>query len=206
MFRRTTYLLAIALLLAACGESGFSPEEQLTEEDVQSLAQEVDATVMGMLDDFFGSPGPGPAGAAALAHDPVVWTYSFERSRSCHDGGTVTLAGSGTRTWDRDAKTYDVESSGTKTRDDCAFPRGDVTITLNGTGEWTHERHYLERAPTGTWITTIVGDFDWAKSTGTSGNCSYDLTVTIDTAENTRTLTGTYCGRDIDRTRTWRDG
>jgi hypothetical protein len=76
---------------------------------------------------------------------------------------------------------------------------------LTGGGDWTHERHYVDRAPFGTWVTAYAGDFAWSKSTGKSGNCSFDLTRTIDTAENTLTLIGKVCRREIDRSRTWRD-
>ena len=41
-------------------------------------------------------------------------------------------------------------------------------------------------------------------STGESGSCFYELARTIDTAENTRILTGTLCGDEVDRTETWR--
>ena len=115
------------------------------------------------------------------------------------------VAGSGTRTWDGETKTTDVASSGTKTRTDCAHVRGETTITLNGSSAWTHERHYVARTPTGNWITTWAGSFDWAKSSGESGNCAISLTRTVDTAANTVSLVGTFCGRDVDRSRTWRD-
>ena len=206
MFKRATFLLTSgAVFLAACGDSVTAPADQLSEEDIQFLAQEVDATIMGLLDGFFSSSTALPDRAPALTHEPLVWTYAFERSRSCHDGGTVAVAGSGTRTWDRAARTYDVESSGTKTRTHCAFTRDDVVITLNGSGTWTHERHYQDHAPTGIWITTYAGSFDWSKSSGESGSCDYHLTATVDTAANTRTLVGTYCGKEINNSRTWRD-
>ena len=101
--------------------------------------------------------------------------------------------------------TFDVESSGTSTRADCAYTdAGGVVITLDGEGTWTHERHYTDYAPSGTWITAYEGSFDWTKSTDESGNCTYDLTKTIDTAANTRSLVGTSCGNTIDNTRDWR--
>ena len=61
-------------------------------------------------------------------------------------------------------------------------PATTVLITLDGIGAWTHERHFLEGEPTGMRITTWVGSFDWSKDTGESGNCTYDLTRTVDTA------------------------
>ena len=126
MFRRTIFLLISGVVfLAACSDDvtsgdGTSPEDELTRDDAQFVADLIDATASGILNDFFDSSTSDPASAPALTHEPVVWTRSFERSRPCHDGGTLTVAGSGTSTWDGEAKTYDVVSSGTKTRAACA--------------------------------------------------------------------------------------
>jgi hypothetical protein len=201
-------LLSGVLFLAACADDGTAPEpeEILMGDDAQFVANLIDITTSGVLNDFFDFSGSDPANGPALGHEPVVWTRSFERSRACHEGGTLTVAGSGTSTWDGEAKTYDVVSSGTKTRAACAHARDDVIITLTGEANWTHERHYADHAPTGTWITTYLGGFNWAKSTGESGDCYYNLTRTIDTAENTRTLSGTLCGEEVNRSETWRDG
>ena len=206
MFRRLTCLFVSGVVsLTACGDDGTSPEDQLTGEEVLFVADLIDATSAGVLNDFFDSSGGDPANSPALTHEPVVWTRTFERSRPCHDdGGTLTVAGTGTSVWDAAAVTYDVVSSGTKTRTDCAYTRDTVVITLNGNANWTHERHYLNYAPTGTWITTYVGSYDWTRSTGETGSCTYDLTRTVDTAASTRTLIGTSCGNDINRADTWR--
>ncbi len=201
--RTVTLLVAGALLLTAC-ESGTAPEPQLGDQDAQLLSTESDAMLATMLNGLFGGFNGAPAAVASPSHVDVVTTWSFTRTRTCRAGGSATLTGEGTRERDDVAGTVDVTASGTKTRDPCGFIRGDVTITVDGSGDWTHERHFLDRAPTGTWITTWTGEFSWAKSTGQSGSCSHDLTVTIDTEANTRTLTGTHCGREIDRTRTWR--
>ena len=205
MFRGLTCLLVSGVIsLAACGDDGTSPEDQLTVEEVEFVANLIDSSSSDALDDFFDSSGGDPAGAPALIHAPVVWTRTFERSRPCHDGGTLTVTGTGESAWDEAAVTYDVDGGGRKNRTDCAYTRNDVVITLNGSADWTHDRHYLNYAPTGTWISTFVGSYDWTKSTGESGSCTYDLTRTVDTATNTRTLTGTSCGNVIDRTDTWR--
>ena len=213
MFRGLSCLLVSGVVsLAACGDDGTSPEDELTVsdeltmEEVQFVADLIDATSSGILDDFFDSSGGDPATAPALTHGPVVWTRTFVRSRLCHDRGTLTVVGTtGTSVWDAAAVTYDVDGSGTKNRTDCTYTRGDgVQITLDGDADWTHERHYLNYAPTGTWITTYVGGYVWTKGTGESDSCTYSLTRTVDTAMNTRTLTGTSCGNDINRSDTWR--
>ena len=182
MFRSLTCLLVSgAVFLAACGDDGTEPEDVLTEGDAQFVADLIDTSADGVLNDFFDSSGSDPESAPALTHGPIVWTRTFERSRACHVAGTLTIAGMGTSTWDAGAVTYDVDSEGT----------------------WTHERHYADFAPAGIWITAYEGSFAWSK-TGGNGNCTYDLVRTIDTAANTRSLTGTSCGTTVDNTRTWR--
>ena len=42
----------------------------------------------------------GPAAAPALTHESTTTTVSFERTRDCHEGGTLVLAGNLTRVWD----------------------------------------------------------------------------------------------------------
>jgi hypothetical protein len=205
MLKHATCLLAVGtLFLAACGESVTAPEPQLNDADITFLTELSDADLASMLNDFLGTDTDGPSSAPAQSGHRVT-TRSWEKTRDCRAGGHVTIAGSSTRTWHRETKTYDVASSGTKTRTDCARVRGETTITLNGSMAWTHERHYVARAPVGNWITAWAGSFDWAKSSGESGTCAISLTRTVDTAANTVSPVGTFCGRDVDRSRTWRD-
>lgn len=205
MFRSLTCLLVSgAVFLAACGDDGTEPGDVLTEADAQFVADLIDTSADGVLNDFFDSSGSDPENAPALTHGPIVWTRTFERSRACHVAGTLTIAGMGTSTWDAGAVTYDVDSEGTATRAGCAYTdAGGVVITLDSEGTWTHERHYADFAPAGIWITAYEGSFSWSK-TGGNGNCTYDLVRTVDTAANTRSLTGTSCGTTVDNTRTWR--
>ena len=131
MFRGLTCLLVSGVVsLAACGDDGTSPEDDLTVEEVEFVASLIDASSSGVLDDFFDQSGGDPVDAPALAHGPVVWTRTFSRSRPCHDAGTLTVAGTGESIWDATAVTYDVESSGTKNRTDCTYTLDGVEITL----------------------------------------------------------------------------
>ena len=105
MFRRLTcWLVSGVVFLAACGDDGTSPEDGLTQDDAQFVADQIDAEVAGLLNDLFGSGEFGPPSAPALTHGPVVSTHTFERTRPCRDGGTLTVAGGGTRTSDHEAR------------------------------------------------------------------------------------------------------
>ena len=207
MFRRLTCLLVSGVVfLAACGDDGTSSDDVFTEGDALAAADLIDATTDGVLNDFFDSSGSDPESAPALTDVPVTWTRAFERSRPCHNGGTLTIAGGGTSVWDATAVTYDVDSNGTSTRAACGFTNNvGVVIELTGDGTWTHERYYTGFAPSGTWITAYAGSFDWLNtSTLEENSCTYDLTRTVDTAANTRTLTGTSCNQVVDKSGTWR--
>ena len=201
MSPRSWMLAAAVLSLGAC-QAATAPDEALSAADAQFLAEALDGSGSGIIDGLFLSGGPAAAPASVPGSSTTRLT--FERTRTCQEGGTHVLAGTITRVWDGEAETYDVEGSGTKTHTDCAFARGDATVTVDGIGAWTHERHYVAHEPAGVWLTTWVGSFDWAKSTGESGDCSHDLTRTVDTAANTVTLVGAFCGNDVDRSRTWR--
>ena len=207
MFKRSTFALAMcALTLTACDEDTLAPEDGLSELDVQFLALEIDAALGGVLDDYYATSANGPSGVEAQAAEPVTTTYSYDRTRECSAGGSMAIAGTGTRVVDREAGTVDVTGTGTRTRTDCARSRGDVTLTTNGTGVFSHERHWAVREATGTWTRTQSGDFDWTRSSGESGSCSYALTTTVDTGAGTASTTGTICGREIDRSASWDRG
>ena len=78
MFRRMTgLLLSGVVFLAACADDGTSPEDVLTPDDAQFVANMIDATASGVLNDFFDSSASDPASAPALSHGPVVWTRAF---------------------------------------------------------------------------------------------------------------------------------
>lgn len=56
-------------------------------------------------------------------------------------------------------------------------------------------------ALSGPQTATHKGSFSWAR-TGGSGTCDVDLTSTYDPDTRTATVTGTFCGIDVNVTRT----
>ena len=73
MLRQRTCLLVFGVVfLGACGGNGTSPEDGLTVEDAQFVAERIDLTTSGVLDDFFDNSGGDPTTAPALTHEPVV--------------------------------------------------------------------------------------------------------------------------------------
>jgi hypothetical protein len=206
--------LVLTFAVAAC-DSATTPGDPLDPADALFLAELMDASLSELIDDSVNdddldssdpavSSSASASVAGATSGQPVVWHRTWEEWRDCPDGGRLTVAGSGTSTWDPSAASTDVEASGTQTRDECAHTRNGVVITLDGSAAWTHERHHRNHTPSGVWITTYLGGFDWIKSTGKSGSCFIDLTRTVDTEANTRRLHGTFCGSEVDKTVAWR--
>ena len=210
MLKKSSLTLASICFIGAC-ESATDPAaevQNLSSADVQFLADQIDILTSSLLDDVLGSNPVDPSQVGTLHHEPIIWNHTFEKSRACHDGGTLTVAGTGTKTWDPEDRTYDVDLGGTKTREQCAHTRSDefedVVITLTGVADWMHDRHYLKGDPSGEWVTTWVGSWNWSKSTGTSGHCTYDIVKTIDTDANTKAITGVMCGNEVNKVSTWK--
>lgn len=202
MSRRLRLLPVLALSLGACSQpTAPTADAVLPAADAEFLAVSLDDGVASLLDGLFVSGGPAAAPAPAILSSSS--TVTFERTRDCAEGGTLTLAGTLHRVWDGEARTYDVDGSGTKTRADCGVHFRGAIYTVDGGGDWTHERHYLEGARAGVWRTTYAGDFDWAKSTGESGSCEFDLTRVYDVATKTLTLDGFFCSTEIHNSRTF---
>ena len=77
MSRRLSHLLVpCAVFLAACADSVISPESEneLTQDDAQFVAEMIDATAAGLLNDFFDSSQSDPA-AGAFA---IGWLFSAD--------------------------------------------------------------------------------------------------------------------------------
>jgi len=135
----------------------------------------------------------------------------FTRTRSCPLGGQVVITGTREREWDREAGTGSMTMELTRSHEDCARPfdsteDGATVITLNGavaataTHEWQMgERHGLQTM-------TMAGELAWETDDGRSGTCVIDVTASFDPETHTRTVTGTFCDREIDRSSAWQHG
>ena len=200
----------VVLALAACVESGTGPssdDSRLSADEAQTLAAEFGAQDAATLGDF-GTPsfsltadGTAPAAAATTA------TTSFTRTRTCPLGGSVTVQGTRTHTFDREARSASHAFNATRTENACAFAarRGEgATLTITGTPNTVlTASHAVTNGVPGVGTATKKGSFAWTRSTGQSGTCTVDLTQTWDPASRTYTLKGTFCNQSVDLTRTW---
>ena len=215
MYRRNWTGMALAALFAfttACHDDSTGPvvtSEDLNDAEAADVA-EMAADQIDLLLDAETEANPSIVAveqgqAISFSMAPVTTNFSWNRERECRDGGMVSASGEGTHVADRETGEVTIDFSGNKTITDCARVRGDVVITLNGSGTFSGHRHKVNGQFEGLQTNDASGSFSWVTSDGRSGSCEYDLHVEWDPGTGVKTITGFVCEKEINRTVT-RDG
>src|SRR5437773_1283673 len=206
---KQSYLVCSAgliLAIAACSDStGLS--NGIGQEDANQLAADMDAiSTLGTND-----VGLGPSfttivdvsGSTASASGPTTIENDFKVTKQCPKGGQVVIAGRITGTGDRTTHSLSLETVATRTDTDCAFETKHGVLTVNGNPNiaFDGKLNIVNAALSGLQTATHKGSFTWAR-TGGSGTCDVDLSSSYDPATHTATVTGTFCGRTVNVTRT----
>jgi hypothetical protein len=195
--------LAAVLALAACDKGITGPggsSSQLSAADVQALASETGDQDGAFLDGFggpsFNKTPSGPQFATTV-------TTTFTRTRTCPQGGNVTLAGTVTHTADGATRSGSTAFSATRTENACAFNRNGVAVTITGNPntQLTASQSWSNGVP-GVRTATKVGSFNWTRD-GKSGTCNVNVTATWTPATHTLHVEGTFCNQTVNVTRTW---
>jgi hypothetical protein len=193
-------VLAACLTLAACDDSTGPQDEELGAASAEDLATFV-----------VGLDASGGAEYGMTSDPRRTGTHTFTRSGPCPAGGTHTMSGSSTSTFDAATRVLSTTWSHTQTHDDCAVThkRGDQeitavidgSVTVDGSASYeipeTRGAHrkilsYTSRRTGST--TTTIGD--------RTRTCAIDLTQTYDPATGQFTVKGTMCGREVNVTYT----
>jgi hypothetical protein len=209
MFRQSYLVCSAGLImaLAACDQStGLSTD--ISQADANQLAADMDAvSTLGEAD--FGL-GPsfsvivdGSGASASVSAVPITINNSFTVTKQCPQGGQVVIAGTTVGTGDRDTHSLTLETNATRTDTNCAFETRHGVLTLNGNPNIAYEGNLniVNGALSGLQTQTHKGSFTWAR-TGGSGNCDVDVTSSFDPATRTVTVTGSFCGHNVNVTRT----
>lgn len=209
MLKQSYLVCSAALLLAvaACNDSTGAPGS-ISQADANQLASDVDAvstlgtTDFGLGASFSVSVDPS-ASAAAVVAAPFPINTQFTVTKQCPRGGQVAIVGSIIGTSDRTLHNLSVEAVATRTDTDCAFDTRDGVLTLNGNPNIAYDGklNIVSGVLSGLQTQTHKGSFKWAR-TGGSGTCDVDLASSFDPATHTVTVTGTFCGRTVNVTRT----
>ncbi len=200
--RKVTKLIgAMTLVLTVAGgcEDSAGPSSDLDVEEVTLLALETDGLTGLMVDDLM--VGLGIIGLDPSGVGPRQGSGPFTRTRDCPAGGTITVSGTVERTANEGVVEWNVEGNGTWAN--CARTRRELTLTINGQFEFESHRKHVNGAPEGPQTSSKSGSYTWTRSDGKSGTCEFSVTSTRDPEAGTRTVKGTVCGREIDRTVEW---
>jgi hypothetical protein len=195
----------LILALAACSDS--TGVNGITAADASQLAADLDATsTLGIIDVGLGpsfSVSVDGSGGAASVSAPTTFDNQFTVTRQCPKGGQAVLAGHVTGTGDRTTHSLSVESIATRTDSQCAFETRNGVLTLSGNPNivFDGKLNIVNGALSGPQTATHKGSFTWARDGG-SGACDVDLTSVYDPATHTATVTGKFCGIDVNVTRT----
>jgi hypothetical protein len=203
---RKSYLICSAglfLAIAACDQStGLSTT--ISQAAANSLAANMDAiSTLGPADVGLGATfaisAPGSVSTTAITVDPVSITVT----RQCPKGGQVVIAGTISGSGDPTTRSFSLEAVATRTDTNCAFQTEDGVLTLNGNPNIAYDAklNVVNGALSGLQTQTHKGSFKWAR-TGGSGTCDVDLSSSYDPATHTATVTGTFCGKIVNVTRT----
>ena len=208
MFKQSYLVCSAALVLAvaACDQStGLSGS--LSQADANQLAADMDAvSTLGTSDFGLGasfSVNVGSGSAAATVSAPIAINNQFTVTKQCPEGGQVVIAGSVVGTGDRTTHNLTLETNATRTDTNCAFQTRNGVLTINGNPNLTFKGNLniVNGLPSGVQTQTHKGSFTWAR-VGGSGTCDVDLTSSFDPATHTATVTGSFCGRTVNVTRT----
>jgi len=201
MKNRMWLIVSLIAFTAACSD-GFGPADGVDAEEAASIALDTDA-ITGEI--IFGQMLLAGFGTELATSAGDGEPRTFSRTRPCQAGGSIELSGSIERTVTAE-RTVEFDASAQGTWNDCARTRRDITRTIDGEFSITSHRKIVNGQAAGPQTTTKQGQFSWTTSNGKSGECAFNVTSTRLPEEGTRTVQGTVCGREIDRTVTWSRG
>ena len=207
MNSRSLYLAAAAMAFGvmACN-STTEPVTGIDQIDANQLANDVDAVSLLALGDagasslsplFSLSPSDAPLASVSAVN------RSFTNTHSCPVSGSVTVTGTTVGTSDPVAHNLAVTTNATRTDAACAFNTKGGVVTINGNPNLALAStvNIVAGKPTGPQTQSHKGSFTWARS-GKTGTCDVNITSVYDPAAGTFTVTGTFCGKTVNVSRT----
>jgi len=209
MLKQSYLVCSAALLLAAaaCSDST-GVNGGISQADANQLAADIDAnSTIGSGDVGLGavfSIGVDQSGASAsVTTAPFPINNQFTVTKQCPRGGQVVIAGSVTGTGDRTTHNLTLDANATRTDTNCAFDTRNGVLTLNGNPNLAYTGHLniVNGALSGLQTQTHKGSFTWSR-TGGSGTCDVDISSSYDPSTHTVTVTGSFCGRVVNITKT----
>jgi hypothetical protein len=192
---------AVALSASACDRSPAAvPSNALSPAEARALAGQLatsTAAALGVTRSLSFSQAADP-GAPSRSGGSI--DVPFSNTAPCPKGGTLSVAGHSTLTWDGATRTGSAEVSATSTPTACAHDNGKgATVTITGNPSLqVHASAAMANGVPDVMAATQTGGFTWQRSDGASGSCTVDLASVVDYPARTAKVTGTFCGISID--------
>jgi hypothetical protein len=191
--------LIAAVTAAACdGGSATAPgDTQLTQAQALSLSRAVMSVGTGL------AGGGVPSGARGARIDAAsgsnTFSFTFDQSAPCPQGGTVAVAGTIGGSFDAQASAAQVQAAVAVRHQTCRVKTEDgATFTLNGDPRIDVGLSAVSGATglTGLHLTEN-GAFTWSRGSS-SGRCTVDLAADLVAGTQDVRLSGTFCGFPVD--------
>ena len=199
--------MALALSVAACGDSTGPTGDRLSRVEALQLATMVMASSEGVAIST-SLETPAAASKTMGAGPPTSFTHSHESTHPCPSGGqlAVTLAISGT--FDEDTHSLQADLDGSHTHSSCAFPHNNLTLTVTGAPSigFSASIGAVNGEPSQPFTFSMDGAFRWEASDGRSGTCPLELDAVTDFIAGERTVQGAICGHTLNERTTWTVG
>jgi hypothetical protein len=193
---RKPLLLTIALAAAGMATSACSSDGAVTPEphDPGTLsAAEVVQLNQALL---AVSVSARQSGTPPVGESSGAMRYGFTQTAACPSGGNVGLDGDMDIRWSTTAGTSSISTDFAVKHNDCGhrLENGDV-IRITGTPDIDVS---MDVATSRTGLTSLVvrqaGAFAWSRNEGGSGQCTLDVTATLNTSSRVVAISGSFCG------------
>lgn len=213
--------LAAFGLVACGGDDPAGPEEEVSAEQAERVALAV-SEAAGRAAGIALAGGQSAAGSATrplalersvaprTQQGPGEFSWDFDSSTGCPEGGTVGAAGSGSVESSGEGETVSFawtaevsyDACGVETDDGTFFLSTDSPVDLDGSGQAVNDG---EGSLEGSFDWSYAGSVAWDELDGPAGTCTIDLTASLDfqggasDATWSGTVAGSVCGQDVDR-------
>jgi hypothetical protein len=196
--------LVVAALLAFSGCSSLTDEGSTQ----QGLSADQADWIAGLVADVgthglnAGATSAPPVTPTADGPQPVLLNQSVNYRYQCSVSGAINVLGNLSGSINDDTGSGVLLIGVTETLTNCRHSttsggwfevNGDPYLSLAGTFS------FLNWAPATQQTITIGGAIRWAFDTGQSGSCQVQLTILMNSAAGTGTISGTVCGYGISR-------
>ena len=181
------------LVLAACGDGGTAPVDELTEAEIEALVEAF--FVAGAFDGVFAGPSGIPGAPAGV---PVDETFEDE-SVPCPLGGSVELSGRITGDLDEETGEGELRFQIVQVHDACRSQARGMTFTFDGNPKIDAVMDLIVTGTSVDFSGTNEGGIRWAVG-GRSGTCTVDVRYALSgdvEGVPTASVTGTICGRSV---------